>query len=68
MNQWLSLWKMMPSWPIFFRRRCGRPGFTTVVAENGRTALTLLQNQTPALIVLDLAPAGCSRHGGVDLH
>ncbi|MCC6606188.1 MAG: response regulator [Anaerolineae bacterium] len=28
--------------------------FTTVVAENGRTALTLLQNQTPALIVLDL--------------
>lgn len=29
-------------------------GFTTVVAENGRTALTLLQSQTPALIVLDL--------------
>jgi two-component system repressor protein LuxO len=29
-------------------------GFTTVVAEYGRTALTLLQNQTPALIVLDL--------------
>lgn len=29
-------------------------GFVTVVAENGRTALTLLQSQTPALIVLDL--------------
>lgn len=29
-------------------------GFTTVVAENGRIALTLLQSQTPALIVLDL--------------
>jgi len=29
-------------------------GFVTVLAENGRTALTLLQSQTPALIVLDL--------------
>ena len=29
-------------------------GFVTVLAENGRAALTLLQSQTPALIVLDL--------------
>ncbi|MCA9953745.1 MAG: response regulator [Ardenticatenaceae bacterium] len=29
-------------------------GFVTVVAENGRIALELLQSQTPVLIVLDL--------------
>ena len=35
-------------------------GFVTVVAENGRIALDLLQNQTPVLIVLDLHLPGVS--------